>query len=206
MRDPARLRRDPTPPPEASTSSSCQHPPNCSSERQSGSAHKGLARASPAGDKLTKQAKILTPKSPARAHTHTQTKFRACSHGHNGCTHTRAASRSSTPCPTPSRTAGNWAARKLSRRRWDGEVVATKAKGRFKRERKGLPDLFSYLHWGPAKDKLGLPWAGCQTQYLSPHQPWGLTQSFLEGKWTRYGLHVEIRAVYRRRKLVFPEC
>lgn len=142
--DPARLRRAPTRP-EASTSSSRQHPSNCSLQRQSGSAHKGLARASPAGDKLTKQAKILTPKSPVRtrvrARTHVQTKFRARSHGHNGCTRTRAASRSSTPWPTPSRTAGNWVGRKLSWRRWDGGVVATEGKGRFKRQRrKGLPD------------------------------------------------------------------
>ena len=36
----------------------------------------------------------------------------------------------------------------------------------------------SYVHsapstGAPSKDKLELPWAGCQTQYLSPQQPRG---------------------------------
>ena len=46
-------------------------------------------------------------------------------------------------------------------------------------------------------------WAECQSQYLSPHHPQGPTQQFAEDKGTGLCLHLQIRAIYSRRKLFF---
>ena len=138
--------------------------------------------------------KILTPKSPVsayahtRIHTHTHTKFRACSRGQYGHTLTGAVALSSTPRPSTTGMAGDQAGSELSRGLGMGKQGLLRGEGDSgEKEEKGSKVHSAHSTGAPSKDKLELPWAGCQTQYLSPQQPrGGPARSALDDKWTRY--------------------
>lgn len=121
--------------------------------------------------------KILTPTSPVSTHAHTHTTHTyqvPCMQPRTRWTLTGAAALSSTARPSATGMAGNQAGRELSRGVGMGKQGLSRGEGDSgEKEEKG-----SYVHsapstGAPSKDKLELPWAGCQTQYLSPQQPRG---------------------------------
>ena len=144
-----------------------------------------------------------------RAHTHTHTPQVPCVQPWTRWTHTHRCCGSALH-PTPQHHWDGWEPgwKRTQQRPWDGETGTTEGRGGLGRERrKGLLGPFRSLHWGPLQ---GQAWAALgrlpNTIPESPAAPGAQPGQLSTISGPGMCLHVEIRAVGGRRKLVFPEC